>query len=92
MRVTPSLPMNFSAIRKAFLIAEKFIGNDGVTLILGDNIFFGNGLSSQITEAMQKNVGATIFGYHVSNPSDFGVLDVGDDGKVNSIVEKLLDY
>lgn len=78
-------------IAQAFMIAEKFIGNDGVTLILGDNIFFGNGLSSQITEAMQKNVGATIFGYHVSNPSDFGVLDLGDDGKVNSIVEKPLD-
>lgn len=72
----------------AFLIGEQFIGSDSVCLILGDNIFYGNDLSKLLLDAIRKNSGATVFGYYVSNPSEFGVVEYDANGKVLSIEEK----
>lgn len=72
----------------AFLIGEPFIGSDSVCLILGDNIFYGNDLSKMLLDAIRKNSGATVFGYYVSNPSEFGVVEYDANGKVLSIEEK----
>ena len=57
-------------LAQAFLIGEKFIGNDCCTMILGDNIYYGNGLSKLLKEAIQNNVGATVFGYYVDDRSE----------------------
>ena len=67
---------------------QKFIGNDHVCLVLGDNIFYGYGFSERLQRAASHQDGATIFGYHVSNPKDFGVVDFDSDGNVLSIEEK----
>lgn len=72
----------------AFILGEEFIGNDSVCLVLGDNIFYGYGLTSRLGRAAAKKKGATIFGYHVHNPKEFGVVDFDDTGKVLSIEEK----
>lgn len=70
------------------LLAEDFIDNDNVCLILGDNIFYGHDFVKLLKNAMENKSGATIFGYHVSNPSDFGVVEFDDDNNVLSIQEK----
>lgn len=72
----------------AFILGEKFIGNDKVCLILGDNIFYGQGFQDYIYSAMQKKSPACIFGYPVNNPVDFGVVEFDDNMKVISIEEK----
>ena len=76
---------------QAYILAEKFIGNDPVALILGDNIFYGSGLSKSL-QAAQKHVtesgGGMIFGYHVPDPERSGVVEFDDDGNVLSIEEK----
>ena len=72
----------------AFLVGGSFIGKESVCLILGDNIFYGNDLSKILTSAVQENVGATIFGYYVSNPQEFGVVEYDSSGNVLSIEEK----
>ena len=72
----------------AFIIGADFIGNDRVALVLGDNIFYGYGFSERLQRAASHQDGATIFGYHVSNPKDFGVVDFDSDGNVLSIEEK----
>ena len=75
-------------LAQAFLIGEEFIGGDAVCLVLGDNIFYGYGFSERLQRAASHQDGATIFGYHVSNPKDFGVVDFDSDGNVLSIEEK----
>lgn len=75
-------------LAEAFIIGERFIGNDNVALILGDNIFFGYGFSERLERAVLRKTGATIFGYHVSNPQDFGVVEFDDNHNVVSIEEK----
>ncbi|WP_027087626.1 glucose-1-phosphate thymidylyltransferase RfbA [Cohnella panacarvi] len=75
-------------VAQAFTIAESFIGNDNVALILGDNLFYGNGLQQMLDRAVQRPHGATIFGYFVNDPGRFGVVDFDDGGKVVSIEEK----
>ena len=75
-------------LAEAFILGEKFIGNDHVCLVLGDNIFYGYGFSERLQRAASHQDGATIFGYHVSNPKDFGVVDFDSDGNVLSIEEK----
>ncbi|MBO9599156.1 MAG: glucose-1-phosphate thymidylyltransferase RfbA [Cohnella sp.] len=75
-------------IAQAFTIAESFIGNDNVALILGDDLFYGNGLQLMLDKAANRQHGATIFGYYVNDPSRFGVVDFDDYGKVVSIEEK----
>lgn len=72
----------------AFLIGEKFIGNDNVCLILGDNFFYGQNMTPTLLEAMQHKEGAVIFGYPVKNPVEFGVVEFDESGKVVSLEEK----
>ncbi|MCY6484502.1 glucose-1-phosphate thymidylyltransferase RfbA [Clostridium aestuarii] len=72
----------------AFIVGEKFIGNDKVALVLGDNIFYGYGFSERLQRAVSREEGATIFGYHVSNPKSFGVVEFDKDKNVVSIEEK----
>ena len=77
-------------IAQAFIIGEKFIGNDHVALILGDNIFFGYEFPPLLTKAVQEVKGATVFGYYVKDPERFGVVSFLEDGTVTSIEEKPL--
>ncbi len=72
----------------AFILGESFVGNDNVCLILGDNIFYGYNFSDRLKRAAFRENGATIFGYHVSNPSDFGVVEFDSASNVLSIEEK----
>ena len=75
-------------LAQAFLIGEEFIGDDNVCLILGDNIFYGYGFSAMLREAASRDHGATIFGYHVSDPERFGVVEFDAGGMAVSIEEK----
>lgn len=75
-------------LAQAFLIGEEFIGSSNVCLVLGDNIFYGYGFSATLRETVDRKTGATIFGYHVSDPERFGVVEFSDDGRVVSIEEK----
>ena len=75
-------------IAQAFIIGEQFIGKDQVALILGDNIFYGNELQKLLTEVVNQEQGATVFGYYVNDPERFGVIDFSEDGTVTSIEEK----
>lgn len=72
----------------AFILGEEFIGKDRVCLILGDNVFYGGGITIALEEAKKQKEGATIFGYPVMNPSDFGVVEFDSKGNVLSIEEK----
>lgn len=91
-----SLGMSFSyeiqdeprGLAEAFIIGKKFIGNDRVALILGDNIFYGQNLSSMLQRTVSLSEGATIFGYYVKNPQVYGVVEFDQEGKVISIEEK----
>jgi len=78
-------------LAQAFIIGEEFIGSDSVALILGDNIFYGQGLTTFLIEgvsgALDDNI-ATVFGYHVNDPSRYGVVEFDDSGKAISIEEK----
>ena len=75
-----------NGIAESFIIGEKFIGNDGVTLILGDNIFYGN--LDFIYRALKNTDGATIFGYRVNDPERYGIVEFDSGGKAISIEEK----
>ena len=75
-------------LAQAFIIGEKFIGKDTVCLILGDNIFFAQGLSSKLQQAAKKTAGATVFGYLVNDPERYGVVGFDENGKANSLEEK----
>jgi glucose-1-phosphate thymidylyltransferase len=75
-------------IAQAFLVGEQFIGKDNVTLVLGDNIFYGEGLGVQLAKRVNENVGATVFAYPVRDPERYGVAEFDDNGKVLSIEEK----
>lgn len=77
-----------NGIAEALIIGEEFIGNDNVWLILGDNIFFGNGLQNILKDAIVQNEGATIFCYSVSNPQRYGVVEFDSSNKVISLEEK----
>lgn len=77
-----------NGLAEAFILGADFIGNDSVCLILGDNIYYGYGLSKLVQEAAQKTNGATVFGYHVNDPERFGVVDFDSNMKALSIEEK----
>ena len=72
----------------AFIVGADFIGDDTVALVLGDNIFYGAGLSQKLQEAAAKTTGATVFGYQVKDPERFGVVEFDKEGKALSIIEK----
>lgn len=75
-------------LAQAFIIGEEFIGDDSVALILGDNIYHGPGISKMLQKASAKEKGATVFGYHVSDPERFGVVEFDEDMNAVSIEEK----
>ena len=75
-------------LAEAFIIGENFIGEDKVTLVLGDNIFYGHGLTEMLTKAVNIEKGARIFGYPVQNPKSFGVVEFDDNGRAISLEEK----
>lgn len=75
-------------IAEAFLIGEEFIGDETISLILGDNIFYGDRLRSKLRSAAQLKTGARIFGYAVSDPQRYGVVALDSDGEVADLVEK----
>lgn len=78
-------------LAQAFIIGEKFIGNDSVCLVLGDNIFYGQGLPNMLREAVknaEENENATVFGYYVNDPERYGVAEFDKEGNVLSIEEK----
>jgi len=77
-----------NGLAEAFLIGEEFIGSDNVCLVLGDNIFYGQGFSPVLATAVNKNKGATVFGYHVVDPERFGVVEFDHDNKAISLEEK----
>lgn len=90
------LGMNFSyeiqevprGLADAFIVGEKFIGSDRVALVLGDNIFYGQSFSRVLLNAASRESGATIFGYYVKDPTEYGVVEFDADGKAISIEEK----
>ena len=79
---------NPDGLAQAFIIGEKFIGDDSVCLILGDNIYYGSGLAKMLQRAAVKDKGATVFGYHVQDPERFGVVEFDENMRAISIEEK----
>ena len=77
-----------NGLAEAFILGEEFIGDDRVCLILGDNVFYGQGFTNILQKAKKNTTGATIFGYPVANPSAFGVVECDPDGRVLSLEEK----
>lgn len=77
-----------NGLAQAFVLGEKFIGKDSVCLILGDNIFYGQGFSKILKQAQGIEKGACVFGYYVKDPSAYGVVEFSEEGKVISIEEK----
>lgn len=77
-----------NGLAEAFLIGEQFIGNDSVCLILGDNIYYGGGLSKLLQRSAEREEGATVFGYHVHDPERFGVVEFDNNMKAISLEEK----
>ncbi|MEQ5186792.1 sugar phosphate nucleotidyltransferase, partial [Providencia alcalifaciens] len=75
-------------LAQAFILGEEFIGDDHCCLVLGDNIYFGQGFSPKLKQVAQRERGATVFGYQVMDPERFGVVEFDDDFKVLSIEEK----
>ena len=75
---------NPEGLAQAFIIGKNFIGSDSVCMVLGDNIFHGDGLPEQMVKAQNKNDGATVFGYRVNNPQRYGVAEFDSKGNVIS--------
>lgn len=75
-------------LAQAFIIGEDFIDGDSCAMVLGDNIFYGNGLKKHLKEAAGRQTGATVFGYYVEDPERFGIVEFDKDGKAISIEEK----
>ncbi len=79
---------NPEGLAQAFIIGKEFIGNDGCSLILGDNVFYGQGLGPLMQQARQQKEGATVFGYWVKDPENYGIADFDSSGKVIHVEEK----
>jgi len=81
-----------AGIADAFLIGEKFIADEGVCLVLGDNLLYGDGLIEKLQQAARQPAGATIFGYYVSDPERYGVIQFDGNGQPVDIIEKPTEY
>lgn len=88
MKISYKIQEQPNGLAEAFILGADFIGDDSVCLILGDNIFYGSGLSKLLQESAAKKSGATVFGYHVNDPERFGVVDFDENMHAKSIVEK----
>ena len=88
IRLTYAEQPSPDGIAQAFLIGRDFIGGDGCALILGDNIFFGTGLTGKLRQAAERTTGATLFGYHVTDPERYGVVSFDAEGRATGIEEK----
>lgn len=88
LRLSYAVQPEPEGLAQAFIIGEEFIGDDSVAMVLGDNIFYGNGLGTLLRNAAANNKRATIFGYNVENPQAFGVVEFDEEGRAVSIEEK----
>jgi glucose-1-phosphate thymidylyltransferase len=88
VNISYTIQPNPDGLAQAFILGEHFIGDDNVSLVLGDNIFYGQHFSDKLKAATQVESGATVFGYHVNDPERFGVVEFNDEGKAISIEEK----
>jgi len=88
MNFTYKIQPHPGGLAQAFILGDDFIGDDNVALVLGDNIFYGHGLTDLLRKAAARETGATVFGYYVNDPERFGVVEFDDDGKAVSIEEK----
>ncbi len=88
LNIQYAVQANPEGLAQAFIIGKEFVGNDPVTLILGDNIYYGEGLSKRLLSLAKKDQGATVFGYYVRDPERYGVVNFDKDGTALSIEEK----
>ena len=88
MKMSYAVQESPRGLADAFIIGEKFIGDDRVALVLGDNIFYGQSFSQVLKNAAERETGATIFGYYVKDPREYGVVEFDREGKALSIEEK----
>lgn len=88
IHITYKIQEKPKGLAEAFLLGQEFINGDSVCLVLGDNVFFGQDFSYLLNKAVNKKDGATIFGYPVKNPKEFGVVEFNEHGSVISLEEK----
>jgi len=88
MNFTYKIQPHPGGLAQAFILGDEFIGDDNVALVLGDNIFYGHGLTDLLRKAADRETGATVFGYYVNDPERFGVVEFDAAGKAVSIEEK----
>lgn len=88
LNISYKIQLEPKGIAEAFILGENFIGCDKVALVLGDNIFYGQGFSEKLKSAAEKKDGASVFAYYVNDPERFGVVDFDKNGKAKSIAEK----
>jgi glucose-1-phosphate thymidylyltransferase len=88
MNFTYKIQPHPAGLAQAFILGDEFIGDDNVALVLGDNIFYGHGLTELLKRAAARDTGATVFGYYVNDPERFGVVEFDESGKAVSIEEK----
>ena len=88
LRIEYAVQAKPEGLAQAFLIGETFIGSDPAALVLGDNIFFGAGMSQLLARALARSTGATVFSYQVDNPSAYGVVELNAEGRALSLEEK----
>ena len=88
MNISYAVQAEPKGLAEAFIIGKEFIGDDSVCLVLGDNIFYGYGFSERLQRSASLKEGGIVFGYHVSNPEDFGVVEFDENNNVVSIEEK----
>ena len=88
LSITYEIQPKPDGLAQAFLIGENFIGKENVALVLGDNIFYGQNFSQTLSDIVKQKEGATIFGYHVNNPEDFGIVEFDSQDNIISIEEK----
>jgi glucose-1-phosphate thymidylyltransferase len=88
LNITYEAQSSPDGLAQAFIIGEKFIGDDNVCLVLGDNIFYGHGMDKLLENAIQKEKGATVFGYYVKDPERYGVIDFDKNGNAIDLEEK----